>query len=472
MPTRVEDETRREYWQFLFLYESTSAPGQHEFIVHPFYHRYHSDEKAYTYHNVLYPIFYSHGTNYWNRWTLLYFFTGDDYYHEDTAEDSDFLSPILGFGSGDASGERYVSVFPFYGRLKNKFGWSEINYFLFPLYSSWSHRDYKARSLLWPLIMWGGSKTRNDFRVLPLYSRKHHKGKYDRKTVLWPFFQWGSEALDKKEPRHWFFAFPFYGRKWSDQGNLSAHTFLWLPLLGGFVAYGEDKQTEALDFNALFFLYQYSRNESPRIRKHIIFPFYGNYRFGSEIPPDATEEETEEAYYKSAEFITPFWVNLQTHSVILESDYDILIPFYWNSDTYFKKTQDTEKYFKIWPLFYYIDDSRGRTEFRSLTLWPLRSDEFERVWGVFWSLFEYNIYENGDRYFATMFRLYSRYWNPERDSGHHFLLGFETHNEPEYWSVEFLGGFLGYRRDHPGVELPGGRTSVGGHTLKFLWLDI
>ncbi|MEQ9363141.1 MAG: hypothetical protein RIF32_02805, partial [Leptospirales bacterium] len=60
LPTRVEDESPRDYWQFLFLYERTTAAGQSEFIVHPFYGRYSNEEKAYDYQNVLYPIWFSH----------------------------------------------------------------------------------------------------------------------------------------------------------------------------------------------------------------------------------------------------------------------------------------------------------------------------------------------------------------------------------------------------------------------------
>jgi hypothetical protein len=468
LPTRVEDESPRDYWQFLFLYERTTAAGQSEFIVHPFYGRYSNEEKAYDYQNVLYPIWFSHGTNYWNKWTLLYFFTGDEFYHEDSEEDSDlFLTPLFSLGGGTADKERYVSVFPIYGRLKNKLGYSDIQFFLFPIYANWSHRDYKAHGILWPLIMWGGSRTRDDLRILPFYSHKIHKGKYDRRSALWPFVQWGSEGLDKKEPRHFFFAFPFYGRKWSDQGRLSAHTFLWLPLLGGLFAYGEDTATDALSYNAFFFLYQYARNTDPVNYKHIIFPFWGKYRFG-------TSDKDDEPYYKELEFISPFYVNLTTRSATLDSDYHMVVPFYWNDRRYFHKSRESEGYLKFWPLFRYISDSAGRREFRSLTLWPFRSDQFDRNWGTLWSLFEWNTYRNGDKYFATLFRLYSRYWNPESRHSRHFLLGFETHSTPEYWSVEFLGGFLGYRRNYPVSNLTGAARSadVDGHILRLLWLDI
>ncbi|MCB1323970.1 MAG: hypothetical protein H7A21_01455 [Spirochaetales bacterium] len=475
-PIHIVDESPREYWQFWFLYEQTRAAGQFQFTVHPLYSRYENDERAYDYQNVLYPLFYSHGTDHWRRWTLLYFITGEDFYHEDEGGDEDyFLTPFFHLGFGDAEGERYFSIFPFYGTVRNKLGWSEISYVLWPLYTSWSYRDYRARSILWPLIMWGGSPTRDDLRILPFYSHKIHQGQYDHRTLLWPFFQWGSDGLDRREPRHFFLAFPFYGRKWSDQDNLNVHTFLWLPLIGGFAAWGEDREAGNFNMNALWFLYQYGYARDPHIDKHIIFPFWGHYRFGSEQENTIVDQSRPETnfpappagednpYFNEATFITPFYVNLRTHSAILESDYDIFVPFYWNLERYYHRTRETESYLKIWPLFHSINDDSGRTEFRTLALWPFRSDEFERVWGTLYSLLEYNQYENGDRYFATLWRLYSLYWNAEEV--HHFLLGFEYHRTPSYWSVQFLGGLFGLRHDHAPAIQP--RT-----TVSLFWYDL
>ncbi|MBX7056458.1 MAG: hypothetical protein K1X75_00220 [Leptospirales bacterium] len=456
LPTRVEGRAPREYWQFLFFYESTRAPGQIERIWHPFYGVYENQEKAYSYRRALYPIFYSHGTNHWNHWTMLYFFSGDDVYREEADEgDSDWLlSPFFQMGGG--AGEDYWSVFPFYGRLRNKLGYSEINYVLFPLYASWSYRDYHARGILWPLTMWGGGDDRDDLRIFPFYSQKIHRGKYDRRTLLWPFFQWGDEALDKVEPRHYFFSFPLVGRKWSDQGQLNAWTFLWLPFLGGFVAWGEDKKTNSFSFNALWFIYQYQRSDDPHLSKHVIFPFYGYYRFGN------TDDDAE-TYYNEALFITPLFAALHASSAVVDSEYTYLFPFYTNNTRHFRKERESDWHLKIWPLFQITETSGGRSEFRSLVLWPFRADQFERDWGVFYALTEWSRYENGDRYFSLLFRLYSRYWNENEE--HHFFIGFEWHNTPAYWNFCFLGGLFGLRRDFP----------AGGDpyfTMQLFWIDL
>ncbi len=463
MPDTVTDETPRSYWQLLFLYERTTAPGQEEFIFRlplPFYGRYKNEERAYTFHHALYPIFYSHGTNHWKKWTAGFIFTGDDFYHEDTEKDTDlFLSPLLYWGWGDSEKERYISFFPFYGRIKNKLGWNEINFVLFPLYAGWTYKEYRAHSILWPFVMWGGSETRDDLRIFPFYSRKTHRGKYRKYSIMWPFVQWGHEALDKKEPRGYFLAWPFYMRKWSRDGNLSAHGFLNLILLPPLLAWGSDKKTNSFGLNVLF-LYQYETNDSPYTRKHVLFPFYGYYQTAN----------------RSTEFFGPFYTRLKSHSVIFESRTHIagpVLPMYWKTDRYYLKDWKRQSFLKMWPFFQYAKDTKGNMEFRSLVLWPARADKFEKYWGPLVGLVEYREFENGDKYFSTMLRLYSQYWN--KREFHLFVAGFEYHSTPEYWSVEFLGGFLGYRRDYAipaGGDLTGGRSLEARNTLRLLWFDI
>ncbi len=456
LPTEVEGDIPRDYWQFVFLLDSTTAAGQSEFNIHPFYGQYSNYEKAYDYSYVLYPLFFMHGTNYWKRWTWLNIFSGDSLYHQDTGEDSDLLLTPITIGKGDDEKDGYFGVFPLYGSFRDLFGYDEINYFLFPVYSNWSYKDYKAHGFLWPIAMYGSSEKREDFRILPLYSSKKHEGKYEKTSVLWPFFQWGSLGLDKKEPRHYFMSFPLFGYKWSDQDNLFAWTFLWLPFIGGFVSYGRDTIKEEVDFNLFWFLFQYHESKNPGIERLLVFPFYGYYRFGQ-------LEEEYQPYYKEATFITPLYANLRSYSSVMDTDYDFLTPLYWYAKRYYHKEREEETYLKVWPLFTYLDNSEGRVELSSLSLWPWRSDQFDKVWGVYWSLFQYKQYENDDRYFSLLFRLYSQYWNDMEN--HHFLLGLEWHDEPDHWSFEFLGGLFGIHK----FSIDNDETDWA---FEFLWVDI
>ena len=456
LPTEVDGGGPRDYWQFIFLFDTTKAAGQREYNLHPFYSQYSNDERAYNYYSFLYPLFYMHGTNYWKRWSWFHLFSGDDFYHKDTGKDSDLVLGPLAIGSGKQEEDSYLALFPICCKIKDLFGYDEVDFFLFPLYSGWSYKDYKAHSLIWPLTVYGKSKTRTKHRFLPFYSYNAKKNWYKRVSVLWPFFQWGSEALNKKEPRHYFFSFPLFGYKWSDEDTLFSWTFLWLPFLGGLVSYGRDTIKKEVDYNFLFFLFQHHRSEDPGIHRTLIFPFYFYYRYGQ-------MEEEYDPYYKEARFITPLYGNLRTYSSIVDTDYDYFLPIYWNMKRYYHKEREEESYLKIWPFFQYVKNSEGALEFRSLVLWPWRSDQFEKNWGTYYSLLQYQEHENGDRYFSLLLRLYSQYWND--NESHYFLAGLEWHNTPEHWSFEILGGLLGVHR----YTMADGE---GDWAFEFLWFDI
>ena len=452
MPVQTEGESPRDYYQFLFLYDHTLTPGQSEYNFHPFYTTYESSEKAYDFNTFLYPIFYEHGTNYWRKWTFLYLFTGEDRYREKEKKDSDiFLAPLFYWGYGNTEREQYFSIFPFYGRIRNKLGWSEIGFVAFPLYVNWSHRRYQAHSILWPIIMWGGDgAVRSDFRFLPFYSRKLHRGSYDYKSVLWPIFQWGSTDLNKRDPRHHFMFFPFYARKWSDSGDLSSHSILYPFSL---VAWGYDRKREASEFRALWFLYQDIEGKNPYISKYVVFPFYASYRYGNpELP-----------YQKSMDFYMLLAGQLTTNSNSIQSEYDFFIPFYYNHDRYYTRENQQAHSLKIWPLFHYYDDPSRGTGWQTISLWPFPDDTMDRVWGPLYSIAEWRTESNGDRYFGMLFRLYSQRWNEQEN--HVFFAGFDYHNAPKRTEFLLLGGLLGYS------HLPDDE-GIMRHYINLLWFKL
>lgn len=440
MPDAVSGEEPRDYFQFLFLYESTYTPGQKEFMIHPLYGRYRNDERAYKHSGVLYPVYYSAGTNYWNYRTFLYLFTFENKYHEDEKRDDEYLlAPLFYWGSGDTEKEQYFSIFPFYGTIKDKLAWSEISFVMFPLYSSWSYKDYKARSLLWPLIMWGGTpedengfKKRSDLRIFPFYSSKVHSGKYNHKTVLWPFFQWGSDDLDKKDPRHFYFFFPFYAQKRSESGTMQSYSILWPFTL---FAWGFDERRNTTEYRALWFLFQNMKSGDPHIRKLVIFPFYAHYRFG----------DKEEKYYNEMNFYLILLGNLRTKSAIVESSYDFFIPFYYRHHRYYPQEREEVWQWKLWPLASGYRQSDGANGWRVLALWPLPDDYLERTWGPLYSLAEWRRESNDDVYFSLLFRFFSVYLG--EDSSRYFFAGFHYTNSPYLFEVGFLGGLIGYSRE-------------------------
>lgn len=430
IPDKPHGDLPSDYWQFWFLYESEKRSGQDYRIIRPFYSIYTEHETAYKQQTVLFPLYFKEETNYWSTWTVFFFFTGTTLLHEDTGQDEDTLTPLFFWGAGDNETERYWGFFPLYGTLKGKLSYQEVNFVLFPIYSSWSRNNYQARSILWPFVMWGGSDVRDDIRILPFYSKKEHKDKYYQYTVLWPFFQWGRKFMDKREPVSYGMIFPFYLYKDSDDGNMKSRGFLWFPLIGSMVGYGYDKRNAETDFNILYFLLQYGKSNDNDYRKLIFFPFYGQYQFAS----------------KKTLFITPFYFNLSSDTYHVKSNYNFFFPFFSHMVQYYPELDRSDRYWKIWPLLKFHRDTEGSLEWNAFTLFPMRSEELEKTWDPIISLLEYKNLSNGEKRFSILFRLYSQRWSEDQFSLYIPLLtDYESKGENMEW--KFLYGLIGVKKE-------------------------
>ncbi|XDD51742.1 hypothetical protein AB3N59_08485 [Leptospira sp. WS92.C1] len=428
-PSKPVGEFKSEYDQFWFLYQKEFRQGESELIFRPFYSSYREQKSAYRFQTILYPIYYSEETQHWKVWTFLFFFTGTTTLHEDTGEDSDILTPLFFWGSGDTAREKYIGFFPFIGSMRNKLAYSELSFFLFPLYSNWKYKDYEATAFAWPFFLFGSSETRDELRIFPLFSKKVHRGKYERYSFLWPFFQWGTTFQDKREPVHYALFFPFFGIKNSEAGNMKSRGFFVLPLLGSFFGYGYDKRTGERDFNALFFFIQYGVNQDEDYAKLILFPFFGFYRFAS----------------KQTTFITPFYFHLQTDTFHIQSDDTFLIPFFFHSKRHYVQWDRDERYLKLWPLFKYQKDREGNVIWNLLSLFPIKSEVVDRIWDPLWSIVEYQKLSNGEKRVSILMRAYSQRWTQTEFHASIPLL-MELSLTPEKTSWKFLYGLIGYER--------------------------
>src|SRR5262249_18726701 len=141
------------------------------------------------------------------------------------------LFPFLWGGTREDGKEESFAFFPFYADLKQWLFYERFQSVLFPLWVRTTNREVeKTNTLLWPLISWGGSGDPNGprwWRVLPFYGQDIRPGRYEYYSVLWPFIHWSVDALETADPVHSFLVFPFYGKQWSDKGDVSSWAVLW-----------------------------------------------------------------------------------------------------------------------------------------------------------------------------------------------------------------------------------------------------
>ncbi|MDF3818769.1 hypothetical protein P3G55_02595 [Leptospira sp. 96542] len=444
LPSSFTEDTKSNYKQFWFLYESEKRAKQNFLTIRPFYMRFSDDTTAFQFRSYLSPIYYREETNHWYTWSSLFFFTGTGFKHEEGDGDEDILlTPLFLWGQGESQRENYFSIFPIYGNIRNKLGYQELNYVLFPIYTEWKYKSYEAKSILWPFVMWGGNEVRNDLRIFPFYSKKEHEGKYKRYSILWPFFQWGEEKLDKKEPTDYFLFFPFYNRKDSLNGNMKSRAFLWFPIINSLYSYGYDKKTGQTNYTALFIFFQYTTSEKKDTEKLVFFPFYGYSYFAN----------------KEAEFITPFYISLTQNTTHLKSKSYFLLPFYSHMTQNYPQTGRRDFYWKLWPFIRYHEDAEGNFVWNTLAIIPVRFAAMEDVWEPIFSIVEYRHSSNGEKRLHLLTRLFTKRWT-ENETHIHIPLLAEWSKSNTGFKYDFLYGFLGID------------TREEENKYKLLWFEI
>ncbi|TGN18716.1 hypothetical protein [Leptospira idonii] len=427
LPNSFTEDIPSDYHQFWFLYESEKRGNQTFTAVRPFYIDFQDKTTAFRIRSYLAPIYYKEETNHWYTWSSLFFFTGTGFKHEEGDEDEDILlTPLFLWGKGDSPRENYFSIFPFYGKIRNKLSYQELNYFLFPIYTDWKYKTYEARSILWPLTMRGKSESRDDLRIFPFYSKKEHFGKYKRQSILWPFLQWGEERLDKKEPSRYFMFFPFYNTKDSKDGNMKSRAYLWFPVLNSLFSYGYDRKTGQTNYSALFILFQYTTSVKKDTEKFILFPFYGYSYFAK----------------KESEFISPFYFSLAQNTNHLKSKSYFLIPFFSHIKQEFVETGRTDLYWKFWPLLRYHRDSEGNSVWNTISIIPIRFEGMEETWEPIFSIVEFRKSSNGEKRIHLLSRLYTQRWT-EKETSIHIPLLAEFNKTATGFEYQFFYGLLG-----------------------------
>jgi len=412
----------RGYDWFWFLYEQDRISCFPSKTVTPFYHTVKLDDNE-DYTASLPPLLFWKYTNDHSisrNWLLG--LAGDvDYTHANGTEDYDMgLMPFILYGNSPDKKDRYFFLWPIGGTFKGKLVMDYVSpwvfpgvalFFLYPpqsllylplyiiasvipAYVSYGRGDYSAHGIFWPLIQWGSSPDRSDFRVLPFYSHNTKKDYYDNRSWFLLFnydrtFMPGNREIDT------FMVTPFFARRWDNQHIAGASTLFW-----PFFSWGYNKKLGDFEINFPWPFIVYQRSEKPFVRKKIFFPFYGHI----------VHERDE------TEFITPLYFRMKRDNDSFSSDYTITALIIWNFYREYKN-EPSEYYgnkwhfFKIWPLFRYESNDKGDVHFNLLSILPLRDPAgYEKIYDPLFSLIEYHR-EKDVRRFGLLLRTYYQCWD-------------------------------------------------------------
>jgi hypothetical protein len=331
------------------------------------------------------------------------------------------------FFHGTSSKGGYGGLFPFYGKLYDRFGKDEMGFFLWPLYSYTKTEGAKKTNLLWPFIsLYSG--TEKGFKLWPILGTRQQEGIKKSSFFLWPIFYKEENYLDTDEPLEKFYAIPFY---------LSS-------------------RSKTRDEYAIMFpLYSYSKDQY-REKTNILWPVFsftkGEDTSGYGIFPLISSETRE------------------GHSTL-----SILWPFLYNQSEWFIKDRryttkrvlllnryvDDEDglFFNIWPVFEH-QEHNGRTDVLMPSILPVRSPGIDRIIKPLFTIMEYH--KEGNKRMTSF--LYGLVTREEDDDSWKVRLAFliELKKESGSMGYEILSGLFGIDKSQVKIFfIPFKRSNIG-----------
>jgi hypothetical protein len=345
------------------------------------------------------------------------------------------LFPFYISGTSEKYGH-YVSVFPLYGDIYERFWKDEYHYVLFPLYGRTVKNGTETRNYLYPFFSLIKGEKESGFQFWPLYGQAEKEGVYRKRFALWPIYLQEELGLDTDTPTRKFYLFPLYTSSVSRK-RTEKH-YLW-PFFG-YVS-DSDKKLEERDYFWPFVVT--IRGEARNLDRYL--PFYSE---------DLRKNSLKRWY------LWPLYSHEELTSDIYQLERNRVL-FFLYSDATETWTVDGKSRSKVscWPLFTYRSDERGvKTVSFPAPVEPILDKEgIEKSWAPLWRLYIQKWNDAGDS--AVSF-LWNLYWHESRSDGLAYeLFPFISYrSEKELTDLALLKGLIRYLRHNETNE------------LRFLWL--
>jgi hypothetical protein len=331
--------------------------------------------------------------------------TDSDTRKSDSTQSSD--RSFLFFFQGKSPKGSYGGVFPFYGKLYNRFGKDEMEFILWPLYSYTKGEGATRRNFVWPFFSVYG-EAESGFKFWPFFGTRERPGVKKSSFFLWPVFYKEESGLDTDEPTQKLYALPFY---------LSS------------------KSRTREEYAYMFPLYLYSK-DAYREKQVILWPLFSSVKgedvSGYSMFPLVSSDQREN--YRSFSILWPFLYNEQEWR-IKEQRYTkrrfLLINRY---------VEDEEGlFYNVWPLFEH-QETKGDLDILAPSILPIRSSGFDRIIKPLFALVEHR--QRGTRTMTSfLYGLYAK----EEDGDNwkvRFAFLFEVKKESSSTGFNVLSGLF------------------------------
>ena len=353
---------------------------------------------------------------------------------EENEQKDKMLFPFYIRGTSEKYGP-YLSVFPFYGDLYERFWKDEYHYVMFPIYSRTVKKGTTTRNYIYPLISTIEGEQESGFQVWPIYGQSAKEGVYRKRFFLWPIFFDENLNLDTDNPTKKLLVWPFYSSM--ESPDRTSHHYLW-PFFGHSV--DRSKKTEEWDYFWPFFVTV--KGEARTLNRFI--PFYSE---------DKRKESLKNWY------MWPLYSHEKLESESFSQERDRIMYFLYsdNRETWNADAKERRKV-AFWPLFIYKKDHTGIKSFSfPAPLEPIVDREgIDKCWAPLWRVY---VQKWTDDESAASF-LWNLYWHEYRRGD----LAFELfpvvlyRSEKHVRDFRLLKGLISYKR------------SDAQKRLSFFWL--
>ncbi len=410
-----------------------SKADEYDVALRPlFYHSAATDREA-CLTDVLFPVFQykrDENTRSFNIFRLINFETERG---SDNNGSSFSIFPLVLYRKAE-SRPTSLSIFPFGGKLYDRFGRDEISYALWPLYITTLKRQTRVKNYLWPFFatISGDRPDEKGYKVWPLYGHAEKPGVYRKTFLLWPFWFNYDERMNTADPVSKRYFFPFY--LYRESPNLSRRTVLW-----PFFSYLDDRVKGYTEWNYPWPFWQKAE---------------GDFKHGWKFLPFASDMTRNDN--RTRWFLWPLvkYEN-QRYDEMTRRKLKIFFFLYRDlKETYIEPERERYRRTLLWPLFGY-QKKKGVSHFYTLALIePLAPDSegVERNWSPLWRIYQKKWDDNGNSVTSLLWNLY---WSEFRNDAAAWelfpLFSWRQEEDQKKWS--FLKGLIGYESDAGGRRL-------------------
>lgn len=308
---------------------------------------------------------------------------------------------------GESQKGSYFGMFPFFGKLYDRFNRDEMGFLLWPIYSYSETGGSKKTNILWPFFALYSGKEKG-VKLWPVFGYREIEGVQNAGFFLWPIFFRTERGLNTDDPFHSFYAIPFY----------------------------MDAKSKKSEFRSIMWpVYTRSKTEY-KTQYDILWPIFkkieGEDREGLSIFPLYTYERSEKD-----EKYSFLWPILRSSEWYLGEERHVNKSFLLLN----RHIEDEKGIFQnVWPFFEYREKGDDYS-FYFPSILPFRAESFDVIIKPLITLYERK--KTGDKVITNfLYGLYTKeenlnFWKTR------FAFLLEIKKEREGMGFEFLCGLFG-----------------------------